>query len=148
MTRQHTVVLALAVSYASGRIAVIRCIALASFSHIRAYIHTYIHTCNPSNHRFYNSIGSGMGQIFAHSNISHSFAVHPNILPMDYWKSATNDWLHKISFISPPFFHPTFDTRHVSKRSKYLYMKFSKVVSHNVIHSLYNFCNTNIINHY
>lgn len=47
MTRQHTVVFARAVSYASGRIAVIRCIFPPPLSHTYTQIHTcaYIHTC-------------------------------------------------------------------------------------------------------
>lgn len=50
---RHTVVLARAVSYASGRIAVIRCIPLPPSSYIRknahthTHIQTYIHAWNP-----------------------------------------------------------------------------------------------------
>jgi len=82
---------------------------------LNTYAHIYIHV-TPRTIVFKIRSDPEWGQIFAHSDISHSFAVRPNILPTDYWKSATNDWLHKIWFTSPPFFHPTFDARHVSKR--------------------------------
>jgi len=92
MTRQHTVVLVRSGSDSCNSL-YSPCVYSPSLAPRHTDVHARVHQVLAV---FKVQSDSEWGEIFARSDISRSFVVRHDILLVDYWKSTTNDWLHKI----------------------------------------------------
>lgn len=121
MTRQHTVVLARAVSYASGRIAVIRCISPRPYlTHKYTRTHTYTHARNPSKPSFLKFDRIRNGARYLPTRISRTASLFARIY-RPWIIGSLRRMIGYTKFDSPHrlFFIPRSIPGYVMKRSAY-----------------------------